>query len=211
MPDTQPPTDLGHFPVALIRRGRRLFRLVRRRDATGQVRSGWFFSSIGGSRPGRYDLPEPDGTCYFSDQEWGAWLEVFRGIRVVDRGDVDKRRLFTALRAGSGLRFGDLRSPKATAFGVSLDLSAGDVYSASQRWAAALRNAGLKGVVAHIRHDSSATARNVALFGKAGAVQRVTGWRTTSTELLDSPELVAALNRLGVAVLDRPYDVEISN
>jgi hypothetical protein len=92
---------------------------------------------------------------------------------------------------------------------VTLDLSAGDDYGLCQTWAAVLAEQGFAGVAGHIRHDSSATARNLAVFGKSGPAQRVVGWQTTSDDVLGNRDLVAALRHIGVTVLDRPYDVDV--
>lgn len=184
-------------------------RIYRAYGPDGLRRTPWFFSSSTAATPGRFDLPAPSGTCYFSDREYGAWLETFRGARVVLRADVERRRLATADRVGEPLRLGDLTAAAAARFGISLDLSAGQNYRASQGWARELARAGFAGVVGWIRHDSTATARNLAFFGAAGPRRSVRGWRTRTVPLADAPQLRADLARFQISVLDTPYDVSV--
>jgi len=205
-----PPADLTGFPWTVVNAGTSLYRIVRHRDVSGDVRAGWHFSSAGDDHAGRFSLPKPDGTCHFSNLKYGGWLEVFRGCTLVDRADVDKRRLFTATRTGFPLRFGSLVSARAVSYGVTLDLAAGNSYEQAQTWAAALHAAGRSGVVGLIRHDSAGKAHNVAVFGRSGPERRVAGWRTGTTEPVRHPDLLADLRRMGIGVLDRPYDVTVT-
>jgi RES domain len=128
--------------------------------------------------PGAFRSADPGGSCYLSDRMSGAWLEVFRSAGLVDREDVERRRLVTASRSGAAVKVANLRAPQARPFGVTNDLVAGDDYARPQAWAAALRACGFKGLLATARHDPTAAARNVALFGRAGARTRLSGWRT---------------------------------
>ena len=204
-----PPPELGGFPRTTISTGDSVYRIVAHRDDAGRVRSGWYFSSLPSDQAGRYDLPRPRGSCYFSDRRHGAWLEVFRASVIVDRRDVERRRLFTASRTGVGVDLANLRSPAARRFGVTADLSAGDDYAVPQRWALALYRVGLAGVSSTVRHDPSLRARTIAIFGRAGSRSRVVGWQGGFMEILHDLELLRTLQTFGVAVLDPPYDVDI--
>ncbi len=206
----EPPTQLRGFPTTRLPLGQVLYRIVRRRDADGRVRTPWFFASSGRPDSGRFDLPVPDGTCSLSDRAYGAWLEVFGQTRIVARADAASRALFTVTRVGTRLTLADFGHERAATYGVTLDLSAGDDRPTSQRWARAIRAHGLAGIVAWIRHDPTATARNVALFGPSGARSIVRGWRSRTTDVLAATELRGQLARFGIAVLDVPYDVAIA-
>lgn len=172
---------------------------------TGAARRPWFFSSASG----RFDLPAPHGTCYFSDRRYGAWLEVFRGCGYVDRADVERRRLLVATRTGRRLRLANLRAAQARPFGVTADLVAGDDHSRPRQWAVALQTVGFEGVVGTIRHDPTLAARIMALFGRGGPQARVIGWRTTTNHLVDDAGLLEEAAAFGTGVVGRPWDVTV--
>ena len=206
------PTLFAGFPASAPGRSTGpFFRIWRARDPeTGERRTPWFFSSLPGPAPGRFDLQRPEGTCYFADRAYAAWLEVFRGCGLVDRVDVESRRLLTVTRTGEPARLADLRSPASRAYGVTADLVGGDDYSLTSRWAAGLRAAGFEGVAGTIRHDPTHAARNVALFGPAGPRHRVAGWQGTSSPLVRSIRLLTELAPFGTGVAARPWDVDVT-
>lgn len=203
------PAALGGFPrLTAADTPDPLYRIFQPVDpATGTARTAWFFSS----RSSRFDLPAPYGTCYFSDRRYGAWLEVFRGCGLVDRADVERRRLLTATRTGRPLRLANLRAAQARPFGVTADLVAGDDHTQTQAWAVALHTAGFEGLAATIRHDPTLAARNLALFGRIGPRTRSTGWRTTTSRLVDDIGLLEALAPFGTGVVGRPWDVTVTH
>lgn len=206
MPATDPPADLARFPTTRLPAGSIAWRIFLAHDpASGQPRSPWFFSSGGG----RFDLPAPAGSCYLSDRAQGAWLEVFRSTGLVDRADVDRRRLVRATKTGLPLEAADLRSALARRYGVTADLIAGDQYNLPQRWAAALHAAGHRALVATARHDPTHRSRTVVLLGAAGPRRRVNGWHTTVSPLGHDRALLRHLAPFGTGVLDRPRDVPV--
>ncbi|MEJ5867139.1 RES family NAD+ phosphorylase [Pseudokineococcus sp. 5B2Z-1] len=212
MPATAPPASLEDVPRHEVRTGDAVHRVVRARDDVGRPREPFFFSSAtaGAVGPGRFDLTAPAGSCYLSDRRAGAWLEVFRGTGLVDRVDVEQRRIVTAERTGGPLLLAaDLHASGARALGATLDLVAGDDYALPQRWARAVRAAGAPGLVAPVRHDPTARALGVVLFGAAGPRQRLRGWRSRVTPLVEDTELLAELRPYGTGVQDRPYDVSV--
>lgn len=164
----------------------------------------WRFSNTSSPQPGRFDLPAPSGTAYFSDDLAGCWLEVFRSTVVVAQDDVDRRSVATIERSGTTLTLANLTSPAAVQAGVTLDLSAGADYVRTQRLASEVLSHAF-GIISWIRHDPAARFRNVALFGTAGARQRVAGWRTTTQQLNAQAEAIAV--RLGVRVIPIPHDL----
>ena len=208
MPATGPPSDLSTFPSVRLPEGSTSYRIFLAHDpGTGEPRTHWFFATAIGSAGGRFDLPEPDGSCYLSDRFEGAWLEVFRGTGLVERTDVERRRLLRASRTAP-VDLADLTSAGARAHGVTLDLATGDDYEVPRRWAAALRRAGHSGLVGKVRHDPTGGARTVVVFGTGGARHRVRGWRTV-TAALDDAATLARVAAYGTGVLDRPRDVTV--
>jgi len=202
--------DVARLPRWPLRTGASIHRIFRRFGPEGQRRSPWFFSSAGGRASGRFDLPAPRGTCYFASTPVGAWLEVFRGTRLVDATDVRRRHLATATRSGADLRLADLSSGRAAAAGVSLDLTASDDYSMPQALAASIAERGHSGLRALLRHDPSGSARNIALFGTAGSPSRQFGWRVMRTEPWRDAALMSDLAAIGIHVLEVPHDVPIT-
>lgn len=211
MPASSPPLSLDGFPQHELPTGCTVHRVVRARDDDGRPREPFSFSSAtpGSVGPGRFDLPAPEGTCYLSDCRPGAWLEVFRGTGLVDRVDVERRRMVTAERTGAPVALADLHAPGARARGATLDLVSGEDYALPQRWARALRSAGHPGMVAPLRHDPAARALGVVLFGAAGPRQRLRGWRSRVAPLVEDDALLAELRPYGTGVHDRPYDVPV--
>ena len=171
----EPAADLSRFP-ARPRRPRTLFRISFHRGRDGKPSSPWRFSA----RPGddnRFDLTAPKGTCYWSDRPYGAFVEVFRGLTLLDPIDLTRRRLFVA--SAPALRLADLTSTRSYAFGVTAEISTSADYTLPQRWAAALELTGVDGLWGTCRHDPSSRAHNVAVFGAAGTQTRRAGWSVT--------------------------------
>jgi hypothetical protein len=208
-PTASPPWR--NFPRQRFRHGQTLARITLRRNPNGTPRSPWYFSSTGSTSSGRFDLPTPRGTCYWSDTPVGAFVEVFRRLRVIARPDLEARHLVIATRTGPPLPLASLVSPRSAAYGVTLDASAGDDYRPTQELAAEVADVGLLGVVATTRHDPSLRARTVALFGRAGPVRSRRGWTTRRGDLTTDRELLSAVHEYGYAVLDVPFDLPISD
>lgn len=139
----------------------RIFRTYR----NGSPVSGWFFSSTDLARPGRFDLARPHGTCSFSDDIVGCWLETFRNTTTIAVDDVATRHVATAHRTQSGVNFIDITDPQARGTGVTLDLSSGRDHTGSQNFAADVRRRGHSGIVSWVRHDPATQCRSYALFG----------------------------------------------
>lgn len=198
-----PPGDLAGFPSrSLGTRGlETVYRVYAARRPDGTVTRPWWFSS----GDGRFDLARPQGTCYWSDRKYGAWVEVFRGARTIDPVDARRRRLASA--RPPRLRMANLIGKAAYAFGITTEISSSPSYDLPQQWAAALRAKGFAGLLGSCRHDPSARARNVAVFGKAGSPSRQPGWHVASSALEDDLTLLTELARLGVHVAPIPYDV----
>jgi hypothetical protein len=201
-----PPEDLSEFPAQPAgRAARTLYRIFFNRDRhTGALNSPWRFTSV---PPGtsRFDLPEPNGTCYWSDHRYGAFIEVFRGARMIDRQDVTRRRLFTAVPPE--LHLADTTAAGSYRFGITAELSTVVGYALPQAWADVLHRAGFAGLIGLCRHDPTQRARNVAVFGPAGTPARRAGWRTRRELLENDVELAVELAELGVRIAPVPFTV----
>jgi hypothetical protein len=204
------PPPWRSFPRTRLRPGQTLARITFRRNPEGTPRSPWYFSSTGSTSSGRFDLPTPRGTCYWSDAAIGAFVEVFRRLRVIARPDLEARHLVVATRTGPPLPLASLVSARAAAYGVTLDTAGGDDYRPTQELAAHLADVGLLGVIAPTRHDPTLRARTVALFGRSGPVRARRGWTTRRNDLTTDPDLLLAVHEYGYAVLDIPCDLPIT-
>lgn len=206
MPLQPPPETLDGFPLRRSSTAvRTLYRIFWERDrSTGQRASPWRFAAAPPGA-GRFDLPSPRGTCYWSDRRYGAWLEVFRGARLVDVADARRRRLATG--RAPALRLADLLAPRAYAFGVTAANSSTPDHGLPQQWAAAADRAGMQGVVGSCSHDPTSRALNVAVFGRAGQPATQPGWRIDRGRLETDEALLSELVAFGVRVAAVPYDV----
>jgi hypothetical protein len=203
-------SPVARLPRWSLRRGVVLFRLSRRFGPDHRPRGPWFFSSSGSPSTGRFDLPGPRGTCYFSTSAVGAWLEVFGSVALVDEIDVRRRSLAIATRSGAALSLADLASPRAAAAGASLDLVAGDDYRGPQQVALDAFASGAAGLRALLRRDPSGTSHNIALFGRAGAPTRQPGWQVTRIDPWRSASLMTELAGIGVRVAEAPHEMPIA-
>jgi hypothetical protein len=210
MPLTPPPDDLTRFPRRRTSPSvRTLYRIFRERNQdTGEKNSPWHFSTItiGSTGRNRFDVPQPNGTCYWSSQRYGAWVEVFQGCTRVDRADALLRRICTG--QAPSLRLANLLSPKAGHFGITAAISTQPNYLLPQQWAEALRLRGFDGLVGTCSHDPSSKALNVAVFGEADTQSSQPPWTTSSTRLDQDTTLGIELAKLGVSIERVPYDVQ---
>ena len=208
MPLQDPPHDLTSFPLRRYsNRLRTLYRVVWHRDRHGNLNQPWNYTSC---PPGtnRFDLPDPEGTCYWSDESYGAFLETFRGAKVIASVDVAAKRLWVAKAPRE--RLANLLAPKAASVGVTAAISTQPDYEQSQRWAAALRHLGFEGVVGTCSHDPTSNALNVAIFGPAGVAPNRPGWVSTATSIEADVELHKELAKFGILIVDVPHDVAIT-
>ena len=185
-----------------------IYRIYRAFTSDGHLREPWFFSSTGNTDSGRFDLPAPRGTCYFACSLLGSWLEVFRGVQVRDRQDVETRRIAHSLRKSSAIRLGDLASKKSINFKVTLDVASGDDYTQSQSWADDLEKHQFDGIRALLRHDPSGVEHTIGIFGPSGQSTTPANWQTTSTRIEDDALLLDSLRALGGHIVDAPYDIQ---
>lgn len=209
MPLKSPPPGLAAFPERPpAPKEWALYRISWHRDPeTGDLNGPWRFSGV---PPGsnRFDLPDPEGTCYWSDRRYGAFVEVFRGAVLVAEADARARRLWTG--AAPELWLADLLAEEAYAVGITAAVSAQPDYKQPQEWAAAVRKLGFDGLVGTCSHDPTSTALNVAIFGGAGTPTHQDGWTTTVGAVENDTDLLQELAAFGVRIAPVPYDVAVS-
>jgi hypothetical protein len=206
MPLSPPPTNLSGFPSRRPAASlRTLYRIFWSRDqVTGAVNSPWRFSTIPDGR-NRFDVPSPNGTCYWSDRRYGAWVEVFRGATLVNGSDARARRLWTG--HAPALHLADLLSPKAYPFGITAAISTQPDYELPQQWAETLRKHGFAGLAGSCSHDPSSGALNVAVFGKAGTPRSQPHWQTRSNRIEEDLYLLNELVDFDVHIAPVPFEV----
>jgi hypothetical protein len=156
---------------------------------------------------GRFDLAEPEGTCYLAADEISALLEVIGPD--LERGAVSaeilKARSLRKLHLPEEMDLADLKSREAVRFGITAEIGTIVPYSCPQAWAAGLRANGSPGVAYWPRHDPSRKVA-VALFGPHGERKR---WRK-GREAAISPEIIQRLyEECGIEVIDVPRSDEL--
>lgn len=192
------PTALADFPRLVLEPVTRLFRV-----AKADRRPWWFGSSL----EGRFDLPEPDGTCYLALDPLSAVLEVIGPEReggFVSAELLAGRRIYE-LHVDEDHDLADLASPAAAAFGVTLEIHALIPYDLPQAWARQLRAAGFEGVWYLLRHHPSG-ADGIALFGPHG---ERTDWPVAAEEPIGAALQERLEQRHGIRVLPVPHSSEI--
>src|SRR5690606_18326146 len=105
-------------------------------------------STVGGG--GRFDLPEPDGTCYVADSARVALRErlgpVLGGAASIPRAAV-AGVVVSHLALVSDANLANTRVTAAADFGVLRELTTMASYEIPRAWARAFRAAGFAGVV----------------------------------------------------------------
>src|SRR5689334_10891767 len=134
-----PPADLGGFPSRPLSAATPLFRVVRK------GRNPWWFGS---AMTGRFDLTEPDGTCYLASDPVSAILELIGPD--IESGAVSsdffRERRLRELRVPEEIELSDLTSRRASGFGITSEIGSLVPYTIPQAWAARLRAEGSGGV-----------------------------------------------------------------
>lgn len=158
-----PPEDserLSGFPQTTLGTQNVLWRVAR------NGRGPWWFGS---SLAGRFDLAEPEGTCYLAADAMAALLEVVGPHRLtgfISRTFLNQRTLYR-LQVPEGKHLADLSSRRGAEFGLTLEIHSVVPYDRPQAWAAALRRTGFDGVRYMVRHDPGG-GHGFALFASHG-------------------------------------------
>ncbi|CAM3107998.1 RES family NAD+ phosphorylase [Prescottella defluvii] len=186
---------LTGFPIWSLTTRRRLLR--GHRTANGA----WWFASSG---RGRFDLDDPDGTCYVAFDERTAIREtvgeVLAAVGIVTHEFAAERSLST-LRVPARRQLADTCAETAADFGLTRELCTVTPYDVPRQWATALA-AQSDGIRYQSRFTTGPSANAAALFGPAGAR---TDWPAD-----DDPEPFAtAARRCGFTVGSVPRTVRI--
>lgn len=168
-PAQQPPdesVDHAAFPRRTLTARRRWWRNHTLR-ADSPDGGAWWFSS--GS--GRFDLPEPEGTCYLASTPEAAVMELV-GWSHARHGwvpaDLLEERVVSTLHLPASVRAADCAGEGARQWRVTNELTSTSAYDVAQAWARVFRRDGFGGVLGALRF-SPGEARGLALFGTAGA------------------------------------------
>lgn len=203
MPLSEPPAtgELRRLPAERLA-GRKLYRLYNRRRA-----SPWWFASAprDAAEGGRFDLPAPDGTCYFGTTSAAATLEGLQdllGTGLLHRSVLERLALAEIAAPATAPVAAKLTTARATALGVTAGLWADADRALTQRWAAALHRV-WEALYAGIQHDPTGRARAVALFDAAGEHPPAgrSRWRWTTRPAADDPRVASTLTRHGLVVV----------
>lgn len=186
-----PPSGLLRFPRSRLKADAPLYR------AHTVNRSPWWFSS---DLSGRFDLIQPNGTCYLSIDLATALRERF-GHDLVRQGlvtfEAAARTQVSELRIPAPRWLANTCSRNAAAFGMTREIGTCPTYDIPQAWAAALfateRHAGIR---YQTRFTTGPAPNAVALFDDAG--QR--NWPTDP----DALGGVQACARAGIKVAHPP-------
>ncbi len=189
----QNPGELEGFPRRTLALDLPLWRVVR------EGRGPWWFASSGF---GRFDLPEPRGTCYLAGDEVSALLEAVGPERM--GGGIStrffRRRRIRRLQVPDARSLADLTSRRCAGYGITLEIHTVVPYDRTRAWAEALHRAGAEGLLYSARHDP-AGGEAVALFDQAGERK---SWPRGPEQPIE-PGLIERLkDECGVAVIDVP-------
>lgn len=189
------PSALGGFPRWRLTTRRALKRGHRTK------RGAWWFASSGS---GRFDLPEPQGTCYLALDTPTAIREAV-GERLTALGVIDygfaAERCVSSLHVPRSHALADACHVSAADYGVTRELSTITPYTLPQKWADAFNASKCAGIRYQTRFTTGAAPNAVALFGQAGEQP----WPADEAPL---PFAAAALG-LGFRVSSRPRSVRI--
>jgi hypothetical protein len=158
-----PPGRLDGFPPWRLRRERTIHR-------AHPVSNGpWWFGS---SMDGRFDLPDPNGTCYLASsvqasvrERLGPELVRFGAI---SSAEADQFRV-SALHVPHGHRLADTSHREAARHHLTRELVTHTPYDLPQRWAAAFHACGFAGIRYLARFSTGSNEHAYALFGEHGA------------------------------------------
>lgn len=189
----RPPTSLVGFPRWSLTPTRPLYR-AHRRDLTPW----WFYSDLSG----RFDLIEPDGTCYLASTAATALRERW-GDRLIRAGRIGAaeadRTVLSRVRVPDARSLADSCSSRAALFGLTRELGTLTPYSLPQTWAAAFARAGCGGIRYESRFSTGPRDLAYAVFGPAGIADL-----SSDEHPVDGR---AAANSAGISVLVAPFSL----
>lgn len=199
-PDTSA-HDFTKFPRKTHRAGTAWFRQHNDRPADAD-RGAWYFASHapGVVGEGRFDLTDPDGSCYLATTKRGAANECI-GPEYFERGWVDADlvagRVLSELPLPHDVKAANMTSERAGGFRVTNEVHSTGDYATTQAWAQAVYDARYGGVHYELRFSTGAP-RGLALFGPAGPPDpKLAG-------APDPEDLRAYLEGEGIEIVDPP-------
>lgn len=186
-----PPPDVARFPRSRLLPSAALHR------AHKIGTSPWRFSS---DLSGRFDLIQPNGTCYVATDVATALRERF-GHDLVRQGVVTfqaaARTQVSTLRVPSGRWLANTCSPAAADFGMTREIGTCPSYDIPQAWAAVFFDGGKhSGIRYQTRFTTGAVPNATALFDAA----REHDWPTDPHPVHG----VQACTEVGITVAHRP-------
>lgn len=143
-------------------------------------RGPWWFASVDADphRSGRFDLPQPKGTCYLAESPKGAFLESLQHLIGVGNPIPISEMLIrsvSTLTAPRKMRIADCTHKAAAAFGITGAISSGGDRLLTQQWAIAFDAAGFEGIRYFAQGDPSQHEVSIALFHDAGSASWAIG------------------------------------
>jgi hypothetical protein len=128
-------------------------------------------------------------------------LEVFKGFRVISEAALSRRSEF-ATRLSRDLVLANCCVAGAAAFGINAEIHSTTDYGKTQRWAAALAEAGFGGIRYFLRSDPALRLIGYAVFGDAGE-PKAGVWPPGPSEPV-ATETVREAARYGLRVVPAP-------
>jgi hypothetical protein len=196
-----PLSGLSGFPRWNLTTTRTLFR------AHSTSHGPWWFATARGAKDdGRFDLPDPDGTCYLASTQAGAIRERW-GRNLVRRGyvmaaDADTTEV-SVLTVTTKHRLADTVNSKAASYGVTRELGTVIPYGLPQAWAVAFHDVGCAGIRYEPRFSTGPRDLAYAIFGDKGPRT----WPGDPSPLSGR----TAATRAGLRVVDPPRRVKIAS
>lgn len=153
-----PPEPLPALPTVTLPRGTRLARIHRVGIEP------WRLSS---HEHGRFNLPQPRGTCYLAPEPICAFLEVFaRHGAAIDAREISEYRL-SWLRLDQDWKLADLTDLTVLGAGINAEIHASTEYEFTRAWASSIDQE-YEGIQFRPRSDPSGSLSSVALFSAEG-------------------------------------------
>jgi len=187
----QPPSatgSLSDFPAFNLTPSLRVFRIHAKDYGP------WWFST---SMKSRFDLADPDGTCYVAESRLGAFVERFQDFSVIPFSVIRDSKI-ASLQLPQPLRLADCTAPQARRFGMTGEIHTVAARDITQAWAQAFSRDGFDGMRYFARHDPSMKRKSIAIFGAAGEVN----WPVVHDRRIDKRLIQRAKEVFGIKVLD---------
>ncbi len=173
--------------------------------------SPWYFSADGS---GRFDLEDPEGTCYLASDIVGALRETLgpdymRGNLVAESFFIN-RTLWELLPRSTGLtdHIANLLDDGWNFIGLTNEIFDISSYILPRAWADCFRRAGWEGIRVRLRHLLSSERYGVALFGPAGAQPRDSRFYDPIRASITRPTLDTFTSATGIGVDSTPVPLD---